>query len=79
MEICFEIAFDTQEMAGYIEKRFAWIVFPLTHHHDASGDTMSKIESSWIINAKRLMKSCAIDLDSFYQSFFDLDLPVYDS
>ena len=40
---------------------------------------MSKIESSRIINAKRLMKSCAINLDSFNQSFFDLDLPVYDS
>ena len=40
---------------------------------------MSKIESSWIINAKSLMKSCVIDFDSFNQSFFDLDLPVYDS
>jgi hypothetical protein len=66
-------------MAGHSEKRFSWLVFPRAHHHDASGDTMSKIESSWIINAKSLMKSCAIDLDSFNQSFFDLDLPVYDS
>ena len=79
MEICFEIAFDSPEIAGHSEKRFSRVVFPRTHHHDASGDTISKIESSWIINSKSLMKSCAIDLDSFNQSFFDLDLPVYDS
>ncbi len=64
MEICFEIAVDTPEIAGHIEKRFSRVVFPLTHHNDASVDTISKIESSWIINAKSLMKSCAIDLDS---------------
>jgi hypothetical protein len=79
MEICFEIAFDTQEMAGYIEKRFAWIVFPRTHHNDASVDTISIIESSWIINAKSLLKSCAIDLDSLVQCILDLDLQVFDS
>ena len=79
MEFCFEIAFYTQEMAGHSEKRFSWVIFPWTNHNDASGDTMSKIKSSWIIHAKRLMKSCAIDFDSFNQSFFDLDLPVYDS
>ena len=79
MEICFEIAFDTPEIAGHSEKRFSWAVFPRTHHNDASVDTISIIESSWIINAKSLLKSCAINIDSFNQSFFDLDLPVYDS
>ena len=66
-------------MAGHSEKRFSWVVFPRTHHHDASGDTMPKIESSWIINEKSLMKSYAIGLDNLNQCIFDLDLPVYDS
>jgi len=78
MEICFEISFHTLEMAGHSEKRFSWVVFPRTHHRDASGDTMSKIESSWIIDAKSMMKSCVIDLDSLNQCIFDLDLLVYD-